>query len=200
MSDVTIGEAYPSDIANAVFLGDRFSDLLTNPELFDRHSLDVLPSKEIDPVIECQKQILGEHFAVIVSPNKDQLDREMIILGHFPTKAQAESLRTRAAKLLDTADELVEAAACLWEAFLEHTGTEGSLGQAMEATLTHWGTSQLRITITGFAAACDSRFYAKKNAGEFDEPFDWEWCPHFLRDHLTWDEDGKILPTLKPAP
>lgn len=92
---------------------------------------------------------------------------------------------------------ILETAACLWEAFLELARKPEGYGPAMEATRLSWGTSEMRLTIISFSQECDRAYKAASNAGKFDEPFDWEWCPHFLVEHVVWDPDGKKLPTLK---
>src|SRR3546814_20557062 len=38
------------------------------------------------------------------------------------------------------------------------------------------GTVHMRVTVSGWAEECERDWKRAHDAGEFDEPFDWEWC------------------------
>src|SRR3546814_1747441 len=42
------------------------------------------------------------------------------------------------------------------------------------------GTVHMRVTVSGWAEECERDWKRAHDAGEFDEPFDWEWCPRWL--------------------
>lgn len=79
---------------------------------------------------------------------------------------------------------LVEAALCLWEEMVCHR--DDPLWKA------YWdqqGTNHVRHDIIALAEPCDKEW----NAMSEDEkekwiPYDWEWCPHFLRNRVEWNQ------------
>src|SRR3546814_4766882 len=46
------------------------------------------------------------------------------------------------------------------------------------------GTVHMRVTVSGWAEECERDWKRAHDAGEFDEPFDWEWCPRWLAQRL----------------
>jgi hypothetical protein len=67
--------------------------------------------------------------------------------------------------------------------------------EGMQALWAGQGTSAMRYTVGGLAEACHREWEAAHNAGLFDEPFDWEWCPRWLRERIEWSATGA---TIKP--
>src|SRR3546814_11770413 len=45
-------------------------------------------------------------------------------------------------------------------------------------------TVHMRVTVSGWAEECERDWKRAHDAGEFDEPFDWEWCPRWLAQRL----------------
>lgn len=84
----------------------------------------------------------------------------------------------------------VETAACLWEEVC--TNRDNPLWAShFEAN----GTRDLRLQVIALAPECD-RLWEVMSEDERDEigAFDWEWCPHFLRDIVKWDNGSPHVP------
>lgn len=97
---------------------------------------------------------------------------------------------------------MLEAAACLWEAVQEAQGNgvttpglESYLVQ-MRAAFRSQGVAAIRgaVVDSAMVAALETGYRAAVAEG-FDSPFDWEFCPAFVRDCMEWDSAG--LPTLR---
>lgn len=86
---------------------------------------------------------------------------------------------------------LVEAAMCMWEELVLHR--DDTLWKG------YWdavGTSQLRHDTIALAEHCDRAWKAlSEDERENWIPYDWEWCPHFLRTMVEWD--AKLGPRFK---
>lgn len=97
---------------------------------------------------------------------------------------------------------MLKNAACLWEAVLEANGN----GVTNSKTPDYIANMQAAFRGNGFAAmrsavvsvemvtALETGYRAAVGEG-FDSPFDWEFCPAFVRDCMTW---GDGLPGLRP--
>lgn len=100
-------------------------------------------------------------------------------------------------------DELLEAAACLWEAVLEigrntpsntHAAgdtREEEIEQTISNLFSWMGTSALRLEVTGMAPFVCKAFEVITDGGEaYDLSFDWDFCPAFLIEGVDWSGDG----------
>lgn len=88
----------------------------------------------------------------------------------------------------DHTGQLIEAGACMWEAYLDKTLT----GQAQHIADTYrerHGTSSLRLLIIEQSEACHKAWWAQGEMARMDEPFDWEFCPRWLSE---WIESGGL--------
>lgn len=84
--------------------------------------------------------------------------------------------------------EYAETAASLWEAVLELKDEDSDIGRRVRDAFAAHGTSDIRGSICSPSVirACDATWRAARDRG-FDEPFDWEFCPVFVRAGLDWD-------------
>ena len=92
-----------------------------------------------------------------------------------------------------TQDEAVTAM-CLWEAWLEirNTSTPGDLvAEEMERLQGEHGVASIREVVLGLVPACELAWKAAHALG-YDDCFDWEFCPDFLRGVV---ERGQLLET-----
>lgn len=88
-----------------------------------------------------------------------------------------------------------EAAMCLWEEVLAALSSGKGLDWAFARQLTE-GTVVLRSHILDLAKPCHEAWTIAHQEGKgFDEPFDWEFVPWFLRNAV--DEDGDLKPDWK---
>lgn len=93
--------------------------------------------------------------------------------------------------------DLLHGAACLWEAALQLRADHHRDGErpASECEFMHeWtneGSVHMRVMVTGWADECERDWKRAHDAGEFDAPYDWEWCPRWL---------GEKLRAVYPAP
>jgi hypothetical protein len=119
-------------------------------------------------------------------------------LGDFPTRRQAETFCLRLRGFLG-ADLLLDAM-CLWEAVIEICSIDDDpICAAITATRNHHGTVALREAIAAMVPACEAAWRRAEREDGYDEPYDWEWCPSFIRTHVEWDETGHNLPRLNLA-
>lgn len=72
-------------------------------------------------------------------------------------------------------EDLLEAAACLWEAFLETPEEFPNLCEIQEKD----GTAFCRLFVVGLAEQC-STDWEKETA--FFDCFDWDFVPHWLKE------------------
>ena len=84
----------------------------------------------------------------------------------------------------------LETAMCLWEEIVEHRTDPLWLNHVEQ-----YGTSAFRHTIMALAPECERIWEALREAEKEEAfiPFDWEWCPYFLRNVVRWD-GGPIVP------
>jgi hypothetical protein len=90
-------------------------------------------------------------------------------------------------------NNLIDAAMCLWEAALE----DRSELAALDAYMDVHGAEETRRQIASLAEACHTEWEAATEAGDFDQCFDWEWCPHWLATRVQWDDTGASLKPLE---
>ncbi len=84
-----------------------------------------------------------------------------------------------------TTEDLIEAGMCLWEACLETTPKNFI---TMRET---WGTAETRSRVASFAKPCHLAWEHAHNVLDFQEPFDWEWCPAWLE--VCVDDDFDLV-------
>lgn len=99
--------------------------------------------------------------------------------------------------------DMMEAGACLWEAAMEFQDRWQKDGPSVNAPyktafLAEWGTcgtADMRSRILDMAEACHREWDAAIDAGEFDESFDWEWCPAWLAGQLEkrWATSHRMM-------
>lgn len=83
----------------------------------------------------------------------------------------------------------MEAAMCLWEAFLEHQEQEPQLKAYRSAV----GTVQTRHDLMEVVPACIAEWDAMTD-DQRDPfiPYDWAWVPHFLLNRVDWTQPGSL--------
>jgi hypothetical protein len=163
--------------------------LLLHPELFDRESLRVTGAQLVDghciPVAnDCAEGVIWSVVATTSS-------------GHTVTVADCDTMpaagalvrRLRRFTSMVTGADLIDAAACLWEAALELKGSP-LIAPAIE----RFGTAEVRTAVVRHAAVCHLQWVEAVEESGYDDAFDWEWCPKFLTERLDWSAG---LPFLK---
>ncbi|MCW3782484.1 hypothetical protein [Defluviimonas salinarum] len=80
--------------------------------------------------------------------------------------------------------EAMNTAACLWEQCIEPTH---ALFRGVQALRDIHGTVDVRAGIVGLSEACDIVYETARGLG-YDDSFDWEFCPLFLRHCTTADD------------
>ena len=85
-----------------------------------------------------------------------------------------------------TQSHLLEAAMCLWEEVVQERNE-----QPFQRVMENVGTVELRHSIMALADPC-CREWEALSEGERVKfiPYDWEWCPHFLRERCNWTPTG----------
>lgn len=87
-------------------------------------------------------------------------------------------------------DDLVDAAMCLWESAL-------SLESCEPGDMRHYwnlnGICAMRDQIRALAPFCHADWQTAHDAGDFDAPFDTEWCPNWLIERVVWNDDGATV-------
>jgi hypothetical protein len=86
----------------------------------------------------------------------------------------------------DEAD--MEAAMCLWEAVLEEREDYKDTFEAV-------GTCEVRTQIVYTVKASQDLWVWMQERGLEIEPYDWEFCPWFIKEFLVWDEGGVRVDT-----
>jgi hypothetical protein len=82
-------------------------------------------------------------------------------------------------------DDLVDSALCLWEALIDlHCSEQDNpISHAFDAN----GYSAMRNRAMGWAEQCHNDWVAV-HPHDFDDPFDWEWCPKWLLERIDWSD------------
>ena len=78
-------------------------------------------------------------------------------------------------------DEIIDAAVCLWEACLDNNFQHYARFREDN------GAAETRDRVVSFAKQCHDAWVIANEKLGFQDPFDWEWCPRFLR--LCVDDD-----------
>lgn len=81
--------------------------------------------------------------------------------------------------------DLIDAAACLWEAALEAREAKDDTGAKLRSIIHRDGVAALRNAVTGWAEACHRAWEHAVATEGYDDCFDWEWCPQWLADKLA---------------
>ena len=87
-----------------------------------------------------------------------------------------------------TVSHLMEAAMCCWEEVVSERANEPYL-----RVFENIGTVELRHAVMALADPCCREW----NALSVDEqdsfaPYDWSWCPYFLRERVIWTPTGPV--------
>lgn len=78
----------------------------------------------------------------------------------------------------------LEAAACMWEHVLERIRRhKGGLNPWLEYREAY-GAAKLRETVILHAPTLDEAYQRAMRNG-YDQPFDWEFVPKYMEDHVT---------------
>lgn len=103
--------------------------------------------------------------------------------------------------IVSTSD-LMDAAASLWEAAIDlerRVMAEPAKATQWEtAFVSEWedeGTAAMRWKVCAMAERCHTEWKAESDAGSFDAPFDWEWCPEWLASELQLQFMREARPT-----
>lgn len=73
----------------------------------------------------------------------------------------------------------IETAMCLWEAVQDGLQNNNPLVQRL---IDEAGTVAARFTVASWIPECEAEWEKVKD--DFDQPFDWEFCPAFLQRKL----------------
>lgn len=85
-----------------------------------------------------------------------------------------------------TQADLTDAAMCLWEEIVQHRNEQPYAG-----VLENVGTVALRHSIAALADPCCQEWEGlSRDEQDRRVPFDWEWCPYFLTERVTWTLTG----------
>lgn len=85
-------------------------------------------------------------------------------------------------------ESAVDAAMCLWEAYLDNI--DDPLWKKWRE---RWGTATLRGLVLDWGQPCSDDWDALQEVDEdaWDWPFDWEFCPAWLRACVDWDNPAQ---------
>lgn len=89
--------------------------------------------------------------------------------------------------------DLVEAAACLWEAVLDRKNSNEMAQPDLDAAFREHGWSSIRNAVCGWARWVHLDWERAVAEHGYDDPFDWEFCPKWLDLNATFDENGATL-------
>lgn len=89
----------------------------------------------------------------------------------------------------------------LWELFLEPV----NLPPRKQSVFLTWvqnyrdtnGTADTRDQILALAKPCQDLSDIMYGEGEFDESFDWEFCPRWLEHCVDWSNDWSVKPNAR---
>lgn len=91
-----------------------------------------------------------------------------------------------------TADEVLDAV-CLWEAAMELEKTNHSHERnPFISKLFDDGVYEARERVIGMLDTCNKEYRIAEEHGEFDYPYDWEWCPRWLLRFITLPHERPI--------
>ncbi len=90
-----------------------------------------------------------------------------------------------------TSIDLIDAAMCLWEDVLDSLGMPArELHRHHDAVINarrSRGTAALRWLVAALAEPCHRAWEHAQRAHGYEDCFDWEWCPWFLRHCVNWE-------------
>lgn len=97
--------------------------------------------------------------------------------------------------LTQTETDLLEAAACLWEAACKLQTINTVVGKAAKTMSEEVGTAQFRLDIALLAPACNAAYEALPEAERSEIAYDCDFVPWWLEQHIA----SKITPTILAA-
>jgi hypothetical protein len=116
-------------------------------------------------------ETLSDQTALDISDASGATVAEDVMLGYVPPHSDSD---------------LMDAAMCLWEAVLEHE----DIWQASRDAL---GIDEVRRFAAHIARTCLNGWgIAHADGDGFDDPFDWEFCPWFVRNCVADDDRGGL--------
>lgn len=87
-------------------------------------------------------------------------------------------------------------AMCLWEAILDGLNEPNAPWQHCRE---RQGMATLRDLVMGLAKACEADWNAlSEDEQDGQGPFDWEFCPKWLREAVDWWSLGSNGPLIRP--
>jgi hypothetical protein len=137
-------------------------------------SADALFSRE-------QLRQLAER-SILQIPNYEMFGFRGVTIGCL--REEAETYGNKTPLEADTV-ELMEAAACLWEAVLE-VKDQADVHAAFEGI----GTAALRGEVIEFAAEVHTAWATAVENDGYDDPFDWDFVPQWISDNLIFEPTG----------
>lgn len=101
----------------------------------------------------------------------------------FPDFYTLEVFRSESMVMQDTLNAM-----CLWEALIEglHTGTASWVDFANNF-IDENGTPELREKVLDWSDVCSRVATRLANGGECIQPYDFEFCPRFLKHAIDWE-------------
>jgi hypothetical protein len=90
--------------------------------------------------------------------------------------------------------DAAEAAACLWEEVLENRDRPD-----VRAAFDNCGSADLRATVCGWAEPVH-RDWEEASANGYDDPFDFEFVPAWIKANATFSEAGAVLAVRRSFP
>lgn len=87
--------------------------------------------------------------------------------------------------------DLVDAAMCLWEDVIERLAKPEREAKrhdlAVQEAKAYRGMARMRKDIAALAEPCHLAWEYAQRAHAYEDSFDWEWCPWFLRHCVNWE-------------
>jgi len=84
----------------------------------------------------------------------------------------------------DYTEEHLDAAACMWEHVLERLRRPRERSMHWEEYKSAHGMAELRAAVVRHAPELE-RHYQEAVANGYDKPFDWDFVPKYMEDHVT---------------
>lgn len=97
-------------------------------------------------------------------------------------------------------DDMIEAAACLWENVVRLRGSNDEPA-GMESAFDAQGTSSIRAIVIGWADKVHHDWTEAQRLHAWDDPFDWEFVPQWMELNVDWYSDqGPELARVRRLP
>lgn len=94
-----------------------------------------------------------------------------------------------------------DAALCLWEAVIDLKGRgAGKDDQPIDIAFEAIGWASMRSTVAGWAAMVHDDWQQAVTLNDYDDPFDWEFCPDWIAANVTFDTSGATVKTPRTLP